>query len=184
MQGYGSKEMASSFRTVRANTIKIAEEIPEDKYGFRPAEGTRTVAETLAHLAVAPEWSEALHTQRITNPTFEMFLEMMGKAQKAMEALKTKTEILDALRKNGEKFAAFLDSFPEAALEERVHFPAGSQPPERSRFEMLLATKEHEMHHRGQLMLIERMLGIVPHLTREMQARMAQMQPQTQASKA
>jgi hypothetical protein len=28
-------------------------------------------------------------------------------------------------------------------------------------------------HHRGQLMLIERMLGIVPHLTRQMQERMA-----------
>ena len=27
------------------------------------------------------------------------------------------------------------------------------------------------MHHRGQLMLVERMLGIVPHLTREREAR-------------
>ena len=32
------------------------------------------------------------------------------------------------------------------------------------------------MHHRGQLMLIERMLGIEPHLTRLMQQRMAQFQ--------
>jgi uncharacterized damage-inducible protein DinB len=38
---------------------------------------------------------------------------------------------------------------------------------------MILSVKEHEMHHRGQLMLIERMVGIVPHLTREMQSRMA-----------
>jgi uncharacterized damage-inducible protein DinB len=38
---------------------------------------------------------------------------------------------------------------------------------------MILGVKEHEMHHRGQLMLIERILGIVPHLTREMQARHA-----------
>ena len=35
---------------------------------------------------------------------------------------------------------------------------------------MLLGVKEHEMHHRGQLMLIERMLGIVPHLTRKREA--------------
>jgi uncharacterized damage-inducible protein DinB len=41
---------------------------------------------------------------------------------------------------------------------------------------MLTSVKEHEMHHRGQLMLIERMLGITPHLTRERQARMAAMQ--------
>jgi uncharacterized damage-inducible protein DinB len=41
---------------------------------------------------------------------------------------------------------------------------------------MLLSPKEHEMHHRAQLMLVERMLGIVPHLTREQQARMAAME--------
>ena len=38
---------------------------------------------------------------------------------------------------------------------------------------MILSVKEHEMHHRGQLMLIERLLGVVPHLTREMQSRLA-----------
>jgi uncharacterized damage-inducible protein DinB len=35
---------------------------------------------------------------------------------------------------------------------------------------MLLGTKEHEMHHRAQLTVIERLLGIVPHLTRNRQA--------------
>jgi hypothetical protein len=29
------------------------------------------------------------------------------------------------------------------------------------------------MHHRGQLMLVERMIGITPHLTRENEARRA-----------
>jgi hypothetical protein len=29
------------------------------------------------------------------------------------------------------------------------------------------------MHHRAQLMLVERILGIVPHLTRQMQERLA-----------
>ncbi len=47
----------------------------------------------------------------------------------------------------------------------------GMTPTSKSRFEMILSVKEHEMHHRGQLMLIERLLGIVPHLTREMQSR-------------
>jgi uncharacterized damage-inducible protein DinB len=51
--------------------------------------------------------------------------------------------------------------------------PPGGHPPSRSRFDMLIGVKEHEMHHRGQLMLIERMLGITPHLTRDAQARMA-----------
>ena len=46
----------------------------------------------------------------------------------------------------------------------------------KARFEMLLSPKEHEMHHRAQLMVLQRMIGQVPHLTRQMQERMAQAQ--------
>jgi uncharacterized damage-inducible protein DinB len=52
-----------------------------------------------------------------------------------------------------------------------VGFPEPIDPPKKTRFEMLLGVKEHEMHHRAQLMVIERHLGIVPHLTRQRQAR-------------
>ena len=31
------------------------------------------------------------------------------------------------------------------------------------------------MHHRGQLMLVQRLIGITPHLTRQMQERIAAM---------
>jgi uncharacterized damage-inducible protein DinB len=75
------------------------------------------------------------------------------------------------LHRTAEAFASFLDALSESALSEMVSMPA-SQPP-KSRFEMLLSVKEHEMHHRGQLMLIERQLGIVPHLTRERELRFA-----------
>jgi len=61
-------------------------------------------------------------------------------------------------------------------LGETLTMPQGGTPPTRIRFDMILAAKEHEMHHRGQLMLIERLLGIVPHLTRQMQERMARVQ--------
>ncbi len=32
---YGAKDMAESFRTVRKNTIQVAQDIPEDKYDYR-----------------------------------------------------------------------------------------------------------------------------------------------------
>ena len=51
-------------------------------------------------------------------------------------------------------------------LAQRVGLPPPMQPSSKTRFEMLLGTKEHEMHHRAKLMVIERLLGIVPHLTR------------------
>jgi len=82
-----------------------------------------------------------------------------------------KAQIIDALKGNGEAWASWIESLPDGFLAERVEMP-GEPPSSKSRFEMLLSTKEHEMHHRGQLMLIERLLGIVPHLTRERQSRM------------
>ena len=51
--------------------------------------------------------------------------------------------------------------------------PPGATPATKTRFEMILGAKEHEMHHRAQLFLILRMLGQTPHLTRHMQERMA-----------
>jgi uncharacterized damage-inducible protein DinB len=73
--------------------------------------------------------------------------------------------------KNGEEFAHFLDGLTDAQLAEMVSFPPPIQPARKTRLEMLLSAKEHEMHHRGKLMLVERLLGIVPHLTRARQQR-------------
>ena len=78
------------------------------------------------------------------------------------------------LKSEGDKFASFLESLPEAFLAEPVTMPPGAPPAAKSRFEMLLGAKEHEMHHRAQLMTMQRMIGQVPHLTRQMQERMAQ----------
>jgi uncharacterized damage-inducible protein DinB len=172
---YNAHDLARSFRTVRANTIQVAEEIPEDKYNFRPAEGVRTVAETLAHLATSTGWPQEMHGNRLNAVDFALFMGSLQKAQTYAATLTTKAAIIDALRKEGEDFASWLETLPDDVLSEMVQYPAGMEPPQKTRFEMLLSPKEHEMHHRAQLMLVERMLGITPHLTRRMQEAMAQM---------
>ena len=61
MNYYGAKELANSFRTVRKNTIQTAEDIPEDQYGFTPAEGTRSIARALVHIALSPQLHLEIH---------------------------------------------------------------------------------------------------------------------------
>ena len=51
MTYYGGKHLADAFRTVRKNTIAIAQDIPEDKYTYRAAPNTRTVSQLLVHIA-------------------------------------------------------------------------------------------------------------------------------------
>ncbi|MEW6323012.1 MAG: DinB family protein [Acidobacteriota bacterium] len=167
MTYYGSREMAESFRTVRKNTIQVAEDIPDEHYGFRATPDVQTVAEMLAHVATSTWWAEQLHgVDRKTFVSFEDWGAYTARTKEMEAALSTKAQIVEALRVNGERFAAWLESLSEDTLAERVSFPPPVQPSSRSRFEMLLGVKEHEMHHRAKLMLIERLLGIVPHLTR------------------
>jgi uncharacterized damage-inducible protein DinB len=94
---------------------------------------------------------------------------------------RTKAEIVQLLRSEGEKFASWVETLTPEFLAEMVTEPDGKT--QKTRFERFLGAKEHEMHHRAQLMLIERQLGIVPHLTRQFQERMAQMK-ETRAAKA
>ena len=174
MTYYGAQQLADSFRTVRKNTLAIAEEIPEDKYAFRATPEVMSAGEMLAHLAVAPMWQIDLHTQRVARLEFAMFAAHVQQLQAEQAALRTKADIVRALKENGERMAAFLEGLDEATLSSVVTFPPPVQPESKTRFEMVLGIKEHEMHHRAQLMLMQRLIGQVPHLTRARQQMQAQ----------
>lgn len=173
MTYYGAKELAASFRTVRANTIQIAEEIPESQYEFSPAPEVRTIGKLLFHISQVPTVTLYTHQNKITSMADVPFMDILGRLRADEARPRTKDEIVAALKIEGEKFATFIDGLSEPFLAEIVAMMPGSQPATKSRLELILSAKEHEMHHRGQLMLIERLLGIVPHLTRQFQQRMA-----------
>ena len=68
MTYYGGKELAAAFRTVRDNTIKIAEEIPENKYDFKPAPDTQHAsARRSTHIARRPGFQHHIHGNKITD---------------------------------------------------------------------------------------------------------------------
>lgn len=183
MTTYGARHLANSFRTVRKNTIQVAEDIPESQYGFVPAEGMRSVAQTLVHIASLTSLWQDIHGTKLTNLEQYDFMAAFADLEAQEKKKRSKAEILDLLRKEGDKFAAFLEGLSDETLAQEIREPGGG--PAKSRLEALMSAKEHEMHHRAQLMLIERMLGIVPHLTKkyaEMQRESTQRQTAKQAS--
>jgi uncharacterized damage-inducible protein DinB len=171
---YGGKELAGSFRTVRKNTLAIAEDIPEDKYDFRPMPETRSVVELLAHIALSNGFQKQINAvERRTSLEGFDFPALMKRLSAEEKAPRTKAQVIELLTQDGEAWAKWLEGLDDNFLGEVVTMPPTGTPPARTRFDMLLSVKEHEMHHRGQLMLIERMVGIVPHLTRRMHERFA-----------
>ena len=134
------------------------------------------MAETLVHIAVVPRLQHQVHAveRRSTLEGFDFpaFFERLRAEERQP---RSKAKILDLLREEGDLWTNWVQGLSHDFLAEQVDTPM-AQPTHRNRFEMILSIKEHEMHHRGQLMLMERMLGIVPHLTRQFQERMAQAQ--------
>ena len=173
MISYGGKELANAFRTVRRNTVQIAEDIPEEKYNFVAAPGVKPVSRQLAHVgSVTVIWQEMLKDGITTLVGFD-FMSLRQRLQAVEEKAWTKAELLDLLKSEGEKFAVWLESLSDEFL--AVGVIDGDGKTVKTRFERVLGAKEHEMHHRGQLMLIERQLGITPHLTRQSEERIKQL---------
>ena len=147
MHEYGGKEMAEAFRTVRKNTIQIAEDIPEDQYGYRVTPDVQTVAEELAHVAASTWWAHQVHRDdKKTFITFEDFGAIMAKTAEIEQKLKTKPQIVEALRKNGEEFAHLLESLTRF---EPFVTDSPSRPTLKSRLKQIPKTSPPRTHARG-----------------------------------
>lgn len=163
---YGVRQLTDSFRTVRTNTIRIAEDIPEAQYQYRPTPASRSVAETLVHVAWLADADRLIHEEKHL-ASFDGFDFGAFLATSEVEETRprSKDEIVELLRTAGDRWVQWVEQLPEALLSEPFRLPGGKSV---SRFEMLLGTKEHEMEHRAQLTVIQRLLGIVPHFTRNL----------------
>src|SRR5689334_4979178 len=130
MNYYGAKELAESFRTVRKNTIQVAEDIPEDKYGFKAANDVRSIEKLLTHIALASTFQYRIHgvEKRTTLEGFNfpaLMQEMIAEEAKP----RTKAQVIELLRKEGEKWAGFVDGLSDEFLGVAVSMPPGGTPP-------------------------------------------------------
>jgi uncharacterized damage-inducible protein DinB len=180
MHLYEPKNLVESMRTVRKNTIQIAQDIPQDSYDYRPTAESRSVAEILLHIAAVWQTTYQIHETDRLSSLADFNFDKFSKGPWIREKDNfDKKRLVELLQSEGERLSDWVERLPEAVLAEMVQMPAGSLPANKSRFEMLLGAKEHEMHHRGQLMVIERLLGIVPHLTGNRQATSKQTKRET-----
>ena len=158
MTYYGGKEMAASLRTVRANTIKIAKT-------FRRAVRVQAGPESARLRSCSctsrsgPRYQLHIHRNEHRRSDDGELPGADADGRRRGSEAAHEGEIIALLRSRGEKFASFLEGLTDEFLAEPVAMPPGAQPATKSRFEMLLSPKEHEMHHRGQLMVMQRMIG-------------------------
>ena len=99
MNLYEPKHLADSMRVVRKNTIAIAEDIPEAQYDYRPTQDSRSVRETLLHMASMTLFDLHIHEeQRRTSMEGFDFREFFAGLPTNEKCSLPKAEILAVLR--------------------------------------------------------------------------------------
>ena len=154
--------ICEQWQDVRNGLIKEVELIPAEQMGFKPAPESRSVIELLHHI---------IETQRVLagemcrgNTNFQRgFPALMAEFAGNTKEATTKEAVLELLRSSVEETKAMVVSFGDASFEQGMTRFDGKPC---TKIEMLNFTVAHEMYHRGQLTVYERLLGIEPALTR------------------
>ncbi len=160
MELYGVRELTDGFRAVRRDTIQVAEDFQESQFAYRPTPESRSVAETLVHIAWLASADQFMHEEiRIKSVENFDFPALIARSRAEEGSRRTKSEVIELLRAEGERWVQWVQRLPESILREEVRMPGGGSM---NRFAMLIGTKEHEVQHRGQLSVLKRLLGVVP----------------------
>ena len=144
-----SKVLLDSWNDIGRKLIAMAEDMPEDKYDFKPVPAQRSFAEQLLHAAGA-----------------NYFFIAPAKGEKAPEGdpkradYKTKAAVVDFVKKSFADGSALIKSKGDSGLNDVLTDPFSKQQARFSDFAWGFI--EHSGEHYGQLVVYYRVAGLVP----------------------
>ena len=154
--------LIETWKDVRDGVIAEVSKIPADKFDFKAAPDTRSVAEIVQHIIGAQALLIGEMCRLDTNLGRAPFAEMIK--QYAPEAISSteKDVLLSLLASVQESAAEKIRAFGEEGLREETPRFDGKKT---TKLGLLQFSYSHEMYHRGQLAVYERLLNIEPALT-------------------
>ena len=148
LTGFRADYVADAER-VGKKMIDLAEAMPADKYGWRPAAGVRSVGEVYVHVVASNNFYVGLLGGRpVEGVSFDSEKTMTDKAQ-----------IVAALKKSMESVRAAGAAVSDADMDRKVKLSRGRELTERG---VMLQVLTHTHEHLGQSIAYARMNGVTP----------------------
>ena len=142
-------EYAAEIDKVGQKLVDLAQAMPADKYGWRPAPGVRSVAEVYMHVVTS-------------NSTFCAFLgapRMEGITNESEKSVAGKAEVVALLKKSIENVRAAALRVTAADFDKKIKTPGGREMSER---QVLFLIVNHMHEHLGQSIAYARINGSTP----------------------
>ncbi len=155
------ESVIENWREVRNGLIDEANQIPADKFSFQPTLDTRSVKQLLQHLVESQKFLVGEACRPDTNLMRGSFADNVKQYAPNVREVDEKDELLNLLRASMDEAASQLTSAADEMKNPMKRFD-GKEMPKLAFMSFAIA---HEMYHRGQLTVYERLLNIEPVLT-------------------
>jgi uncharacterized damage-inducible protein DinB len=128
-------------------TLKVADLMPEHRYGFRPTNEEMSFGDQLLHICSNLGWLSSSYLSTGVNPV-----------SKEDSKIKSKDSIRQVVVRTYDYAISVLNSFSVGNLSDTVKFFAGPM----SKLQIINLLSDHQTHHRGQLLVYLRLCGLTP----------------------
>lgn len=158
--------IVEGWKEIRSGLIEEVSQIPADKFSFRPTPEMRSVAELLQHVIESQKTLVGEAARPETNLMRQPLEDHAKEYAPEVAGVTDKDGLLELLRSSMETSAASIKA-AEHTLNETGRGLGGR---ELRKIELVSFAISHEMYHRGQLTVYERLLEVEPALTRRFRA--------------
>jgi len=156
------------WKNARSGFITEVERIPEEQFSFRPSPETRTVAELIQHVVSSQKFFVGETCRPDTNLMRRPFAEHTKSYGEDVDDVTDKSQLIGLLRSSMDNAEQAIRSQADGLNEMMTGLDGKTMP----KIAFLLFGMSHEMYHRGQFTVYERLLNVEPALT-EMFRKMA-----------
>jgi len=155
------EKIIESWKEVRSGLIDEAAQIPAEQFSFRAAPDCRSVKELLQHLIETQKFLTSEICRPDSNLMRGSFAEQIKTYAPGVRDIDDKSGLLDLLRASMDESSQKL----LAAGEEMTNTMKRFDGKDMTKMAFVSFAIAHEMYHRGQLTVYERLLGMEPVLT-------------------
>ncbi|HEX2271270.1 MAG TPA: DinB family protein [Pyrinomonadaceae bacterium] len=149
------------WKDVRNGLIAEVEKIPEDQFSFRATPETRSIAEVLHHIIEVQKILVGETCREDSNIRRQSFADHTKEYASGVRDAAGKQAIIDVLRRSLEEAEPCIRSYAEKLDDTTTSLDGRTT----TKGAVLTFAISHEMYHRGQLTVYERLLNIEPVLT-------------------